>query len=73
MGDVMDSTLVHINDLPIPIHQRGLILMKHDYYYIFLKVKILFSLKSLSFKLLKSIFFGLFPLWSNCEITLRLG
>ena len=32
-GDVMDSTLVHTNDfpVPIPIHQRGLILMKHDY------------------------------------------
>ena len=30
----MDSTLMHINDLPIPIpiHQRGFILMKHDYY-----------------------------------------
>ena len=31
----MDSTLMHINDLsipiPIPIHQRGLILMKHNY------------------------------------------
>ena len=29
----MDSTLMHINDLPIPIpiHQRGFILMKHDY------------------------------------------
>ena len=29
MGDVIDSTLMHINDLPIPIplpiHQRGLI------------------------------------------------
>ena len=28
MGDVIDSTLMHINDLPIPIplpiHQRGL-------------------------------------------------
>ena len=35
MGDVIDSTLMHINDLPIPvplpIHQRGLILLKHDY------------------------------------------
>ena len=32
----MDSTIMHINDLPIPIpipiHQRGLILIKHDYY-----------------------------------------
>jgi len=41
MGDVMDSTLTHISDLPIPIpipisipiHQRGLILMKRDYSY----------------------------------------
>ena len=33
MGDVIDSTLLHINNLPIPIpiHQRGLNLMKHDY------------------------------------------
>ena len=35
MGDVIDSTHVHINDLPIPIplpiHQRGLVLLKHDY------------------------------------------
>ena len=49
MGDVTDSTLMHINDLPIPetykglktpceflpipipIHQRGLNLMKRDY------------------------------------------
>ena len=35
MGDVIDSTHMHINDLPIPIplpiHQRGLVLLKHDY------------------------------------------
>ena len=35
MGDVIDSTVIHINDLPIriplPIHQRGLILLKHNY------------------------------------------
>ena len=38
-GDVMDSTLMHINALPIPIpipiHQRGLIFLKHDYCYIY--------------------------------------
>ena len=34
MGDVTDSTLVHINDLPIPIpiHQRGFISSLYDYY-----------------------------------------
>ena len=35
MGDVIDWTLMHINDLPkpipLPIHQRGLSLLKHDY------------------------------------------
>ena len=33
MGDVIDSTLMHIIDLPIPlpIHQWGLILLKHNY------------------------------------------
>ena len=36
---------------------------------IFLKVKTLFS----SFALLKSIFFGDFPLWINFEITLKVG
>ena len=38
MGDVIDSTLMLINDLsipiPLPIHQRGLILLKHDYSYL---------------------------------------
>ena len=36
MGDIMDSNLMHINDLAIPIpisiHQGSFILMKHDYY-----------------------------------------
>ena len=36
MGDVIDSTLIHINDLPIPIpipiHQRALISSVVDYY-----------------------------------------
>ena len=38
MGDVIDSTLMHTNDLsipipiPIPIHQRGLISNIVDYY-----------------------------------------
>ena len=40
MGDVIDSTLLHINNLsipipipiPIPIHQRGLISNIVDYY-----------------------------------------
>ena len=39
----------------------------------FLKVKTCFPLKSLFFKLLKFVFFGVLPLWSYCEITLRVG
>ena len=39
MGDVMDSTLMHINDLPIPIpipipiHQKRSKMLKYDYSY----------------------------------------
>ena len=25
MGDTIDSTLIHINDLPIPIHQNNIV------------------------------------------------
>jgi len=40
----------------------------------FFKVKTqCFPYKSLSFRLLKSVFFGVFPLWSECEITFRVG
>ena len=38
MGDVIVSTLMHINDLPIPIplriHKQCLILLKSDYSYL---------------------------------------